>query len=84
MLEIGTKVRVNIKNRKEWATGAAEALNGMTGVVEEIKSDVDAWGRVRKAEAPFLVRFDRAAPKWWTHQSPALAWHFDAHDLVTL
>ncbi len=83
-LEIGTKVRVQIADPREWATGAADALTGMTGIVEEIKPDVDAWGRTRKAETPFLVRFDKAAPKWWMNQSAALAWHFDAKDLVAL
>jgi hypothetical protein len=83
-LKVGTKVRVTIKDTSLWAQGAPEALNGMTGTVEEIQSAVDVWGRVRVHESPFLVRFDKAAPKWWTHQSPALAWHFGEADLTVI
>jgi hypothetical protein len=83
-LEVGTRVRVEITKTEGWSIFAIAALNGMTGTIESVKPNVDAWDRPRKQDSPYCVRFDTPAPKWWSNQSPCLAFHFDAHDLVVL
>ena len=70
-IAIGSRVRVRIVAPQKYAHGAAAALDGMTGTVERFKSD----GEV-------LVWFDKPAPTWWTHQTPATAFWFPPTDLV--
>ncbi len=68
---VGARVRVAVKDRSSFAQGAAESLDGATGVAEETKPD----GRV-------LVRFDAPRKKWWTNQSPVNAFWFETEDLL--
>lgn len=72
MFKIGDKVRVAIVDRSQWATGAAESLDGATGVVEDTRKD------------NYLVRFDKPAKKWWANSSPVVANWFEPCDLVKL
>ena len=67
---IGMRVRVVIQEPREYAYGCAAALNGKTGVVDEIQSNGVA-----------LVLFDTPAPTWWSHQTPAKAFWFEPKDL---
>jgi hypothetical protein len=76
--KVGDRVKVAIRDatRDQWAIGAADALNGTTGTVTEIKEGVSI--------PPFLghlVTFDAPAPTWWANQSPPLASWFEADDL---
>lgn len=73
---VGARVRVQIKRPEEYATGSAEALEGALGTVEAYKP--------HNKGGEYLVRFDEARPKWWTHQTPATAFHFPARDLAAL
>lgn len=70
-LEIGARVRVQISKPEEYAQGAAESMNGKTGVIVELRKDGKAW----------LVRFDTPVKKWWTHQSSFNAFWFEPHEL---
>jgi hypothetical protein len=72
-LDVGARVRVQIGNHHVYAQGAAQALDGMTGVVERFRADGEA-----------LVAFDRPAPTWWTHQTAWTAGWFHPSDLVRL
>lgn len=67
----GKRVIVKIRNRSKYATGCADALEGMAGTVTGSNDRADAW----------LVQFDKPAPTWWTHQTPARAFWFPASDL---
>ena len=76
MMKIGQRVKVAIKS-EGWSQGAKEALDGLTGTIEEIREGGRSLGI-----GPILVRFDRPAPKWWTHQTPTTGFWFDESDLV--
>jgi hypothetical protein len=69
----GTRVRVRIVEPKTYAHGCAEALNGLPGTVEK-------FGNAGEV----LVAFDKPAPTWWTHQTPATGFWFPHSDLVTV
>jgi hypothetical protein len=69
-LQDGARVRVAIKDRNEYAHGAAESLDGHTGTIE------------RAGRPGYLVKFDAPLPRtWWTHQSPVTAFWFARKDL---
>ncbi len=73
ILEVGARVRVQISKPEEYAMGAAESLNGKTGVIERLRQDGEAW----------LVRFDTPAKPWGgRYSSPHSAFWFEPHELV--
>lgn len=81
---VGDRVRVLITRPDQWATGAVVKLDGATGTVESVKSSIDAFGRCRNPETPYLVRFDTPVSPWHSNALPHAAFHFDAHDLEAL
>lgn len=70
----GVRVKVKLADPAAWAYGAADALNGCTGVVSEI--------RPHATPPSYLIAFDRPAPTWWGGQTPPRWWWFEAGDLV--
>jgi hypothetical protein len=77
---VGDRVKVAIKRREEWAVGAAEALDGKLGCVDEVQS----CHRMTQIPLPtprYLVLFDEPAASWWSGQTPPRAFWFDADDL---
>jgi hypothetical protein len=76
-LEINARVRVNIKNPKLYAGGAAESLHGKTGTVERLRG---AGGLGFSVDAA-LVRFDSPAAKWWAGQTPPKSFWFEPSEL---
>ncbi len=75
--KLGDRVRVKIADRDTYAVGAAEALDGKTGTIVGTSSE----GARAVGIGEYLVEFDTPAPKWWAHQTPATAMHFDFDDL---
>lgn len=72
MVTIGERVKIKIKTQG-WSRGAAVAMEGMLGVVERIERGNTV-----------LVRFDKPAPTWWTHQTPPKHFWFEPADLVVI
>ena len=82
MISVGDRVRVKITNHHEWASGAANVLEGATGKVEEIQTT--HWNGRETLHVPprYLVRFDEPLRHWHNNPSPIAAFHFDACDLT--
>lgn len=76
-MDIGQRVRVTIADPDKYAVGAAEALDGMTGVIESLE-DKPWHGEVPRR----LVRFDEPAPTWFSYQTPPAAFWFPVEDLM--
>lgn len=74
-MQIGDRVEVNILHPEEWAQGAVPCLNGKTGVIEKIDACFPT-------ERNILVRFDKPANTWWTHQTPWTASWFKSEELL--
>ena len=79
-LDIGIRVRVAIIDREQWAVGAADSLNGLTGTIVDYKAD---YGFI-EPEGCYLVELDREPKKWSTHQTPGRGWWFSPRDLQPL
>jgi hypothetical protein len=73
-IQEGQRVRTRQLDRRTYARGAAEALSGLTGVVD---------GKPGR-DGRHLVRFDAPAPTWWSYQTPPTAWWFDADELEAI
>jgi hypothetical protein len=78
-IKVGDRVRVAIKDKRNWATGAAEILNGTPGIVSKEKTHVFPF-----SATSLLVQFDAPARTWWAHQTPPKAWWFDPSELEVL
>lgn len=73
-LDVGTRVRVCISKPDEYAHGAAESLNGKTGVIEQLRRDGSMW----------LVTFDEPAAPWSANQQPCTGFWFEPYELEVL
>lgn len=73
-VHVHDRVQVAILNDRDYAFRCAQALNGMTGVVERYDANGDLA----------MVRFDKPAPTWWTHQTPVTGFWFPVHDLQVI
>jgi hypothetical protein len=67
-----TRVRVQIQNPEEYATGAYVSLNGKLGVLE----DINVYPTPQ-----FLVAFDEPAEPWHANSLPHRAFWFEGKDL---
>lgn len=79
-IAIGTRVRVEIKDRSHYAWGVADRLNGQLGVVEDGKGE-SSNGRGWLGPA-LLVRFDRPVKNVTEHLSDYTAFWLPPDDLV--
>jgi len=75
-MEIGQRVKIYIYDPKRWALGAVECLNGLTGVIKEIKKQDTMW------ENYILVEFDEPAKTWHSFQTPWESAWFRKEDLL--
>jgi hypothetical protein len=75
--KVGDRVRVDITKPSSWTREAYAALNGKTGVVEEVKN---TYGQVANY---ILVCFDAPVDPWHSNARPHAAFHFDADELVS-
>ncbi len=75
--KIGARVIVRIPESRHdtYASGAVEALNHLSGVVEGTKGG---------SEPQALVTFDAPAPTWWRDQSPPKSWWFCPDELESV
>lgn len=69
---LGKRVRVRLRS-SAWSRNTADALDGKTGQVTEVR-----------LSGSCLVRFDEPVKPWWPAQPPVLCWHFDADELFLL
>lgn len=74
--KVGDRVVVAITDPSIWHRGAYAALNGKTGVVEEVKS---TYGQTANY---ILVRFDAPVEPWHTNADPHGSFHFDFDELL--
>lgn len=74
-MKVGDRVKVSALDPKTYAVGAAEALSGMSGTVERIDNSA--------GQNAILVKFDRPAPTWWSHQTPPTGAWFEPGELMT-
>lgn len=77
----GARVRISLHDPSKWARGAAQALNGLTGTIREIKTLHNAGITSYTITARCLVELDTPPPAWWAGQRPSLSWWFSAEDL---
>lgn len=83
-LNLGARVRIKIARPAQWARGAREILDGLTGVVEAY-SPTNYLGFDRAD--PYLVRFDPHTRGHWnanTYPKDVAAFHFALADLEPL
>ena len=73
----GQKVVVH-PSPSEWVDGAVESLEGLVGVVEEVKVE-DGMMRVRCER--YLVMFPERPRAWSANQIPSHSWWFEAREL---
>lgn len=73
----GDRVRIRISTESGWLQLAVTALDGKTGVVVEDAS-------MNPRSGLLLVRFDVPVKGWWSGQSDALCWHFEAKELEVI
>lgn len=79
--QAGSRVRVRIADRDEYAVGAAEALDGAVGTVTEINPRGMWIPRAPWLGVGYLVTFDEPRPTWWAYQMPTAAFWFSPDDL---
>lgn len=78
----GDRVRVRLRDRAGWARGAAAALDGKAGTVEEVQTEHNAGTVTRPVDPPrVLVRFDEPARPWHSYQAPVSAFWFDLREV---
>jgi len=68
-----TRVRIVIPDASIWAQGAADSLNGLCGVVTEVRDS----GGIMLA----CVKLDRRPKPWWSHQRPSRSWWLSLDEL---
>jgi hypothetical protein len=68
----GDRVRVAIPRPNEYARGAAEALDGKMGTIDEVRGD----------GARYLVAFDEPAVPWHANALPIRAFWFEGDELA--
>lgn len=79
-MKIGDRVTVKLRDPDRFASGAATALEGATGVVTSFAPN--SYNGDGPGPGPaWLVEFDSPRPTWWTHQIPVTAFWFPAGDL---
>lgn len=84
-VKIGDKCRVRIFAPDTYAVGAAESLDGKTGVVEKVQRGEQLTGHVLRAVPQrVLIHFDVPATPWSTNQSPCVGFWFDENELEWL
>jgi hypothetical protein len=70
-VKVGDRVTVRLVVPSEYATGAAEQLDGRAGTIENAS-----------ISGNFCVRFDEPCKPWWKDQSPPKAWWFSPKELA--
>lgn len=78
-MNIGQRVRVNIRDRQHYTFGCADKLDKATGTVERYKAR-SSNGRNFDGPAA-LVTFDMPRETWWSGQSEVTAFWFPVEDL---
>lgn len=78
-MKIGDRVKVIIQDRKRYAVGCAEKLDGARGVIEEIKEN--STNSISGRGPAHLVRFDQPIKSWWSGGLPVAAFWFDPSEL---
>lgn len=77
-MNIGQSVKINIRNGDKWHAGAVESLNGLSGVIKDIKLRND-YGYPN--DRTHLVEFPDNPEPWHNNQIPSPAWWFSEDEM---
>lgn len=80
-LKVGDRVTVKIRDRSEYAFGAADSLDGAIGTVEGV-SERSFNGESPYPSRAYLVHFNSPRAPWWRFQDPVVAFWFPPGDLA--